>query len=158
MYIEKYWGNYIGGSDDSLTLLGYFMDKGESELTLGEIFKDHGLDKLNWDFTTSDELGFIDSEGLEYDFYYAIDLVTDLAALILECSVNESFTPAELMGDEDDISIRLILSDDEKKELNDALKNFVNNPMDYDIQEMMDEEELREMATEIEELRKDLFE
>ena len=21
MYIEKYWGNYIGGTDDSLTLL-----------------------------------------------------------------------------------------------------------------------------------------
>ena len=34
MYIEKYWGNYIGGTDDSLTLLDYFMYKGKRELTL----------------------------------------------------------------------------------------------------------------------------
>jgi len=30
MYIEKYWGNYIGGTDDSLTLLDYVMDKQKS--------------------------------------------------------------------------------------------------------------------------------
>ena len=46
MYIEKYWGNYIGGTDDSLTLLDYFMDKGKRELSLGEIFADTGLDKI----------------------------------------------------------------------------------------------------------------
>lgn len=25
MYIEKYWGNYIGDTDDSLTLLDYLL-------------------------------------------------------------------------------------------------------------------------------------
>lgn len=29
MYIEKYWENYIGGSDDSLTLLEYLEGKDE---------------------------------------------------------------------------------------------------------------------------------
>ena len=63
MYIEKYWGNYIGGTDDSLTLLDYFIHKQKAEIPLSEIFEDTGLDKLNWDFSTSPNLGYIDSEG-----------------------------------------------------------------------------------------------
>ena len=38
MYIEKYWGNYIGGTDDSLTLLDYLIGKQKKEVTLKEIF------------------------------------------------------------------------------------------------------------------------
>ena len=34
MYIEKYWGDYIGGTDDSLTLLEYLINKQKDELTL----------------------------------------------------------------------------------------------------------------------------
>ena len=43
MYIEKYWGNYIGGTDDSLTLLEYLADKQKAEIPLSEIFEDTGL-------------------------------------------------------------------------------------------------------------------
>ncbi|MCM1236974.1 MAG: imm68 putative immunity domain-containing protein [Ruminococcus flavefaciens] len=38
MYIEKYWGNYIGGTDDSLTLLEYLSGKQKNEIALSEIF------------------------------------------------------------------------------------------------------------------------
>ena len=31
MYIEKYWYNYIGGTDDSLTLINYLYDKGKEK-------------------------------------------------------------------------------------------------------------------------------
>ena len=27
MYIEKYWGNFIGGSDDSLNLVAFLADQ-----------------------------------------------------------------------------------------------------------------------------------
>lgn len=27
MYIKKYWGNYIGGTDDSLTFVAYLAEK-----------------------------------------------------------------------------------------------------------------------------------
>lgn len=47
MYIEKYWGDYIGGTDDSLTLLDYFISKQKDEFTLGEIISETGLDKLS---------------------------------------------------------------------------------------------------------------
>ena len=48
MYIKKYWYNYIGGTDDSLTLVDYLYDKGKTEIPLSEIFNDTGLSKLNW--------------------------------------------------------------------------------------------------------------
>ena len=47
MYIEKFWGNYIGGSDDSLNLLEYLADKDKAEISLAEIFADLGLDSLD---------------------------------------------------------------------------------------------------------------
>ena len=56
MYIaDKYWNNYIGDSDDSLTLVEYLADKQKKEISLGEIFSDIGLDRLNGDFCRSDE-------------------------------------------------------------------------------------------------------
>lgn len=59
MYIEKYWGNYIGGTDDSLTLLQYLMETRQNEISLHKIFADTGLDQLNWDFRKTDPvLGF----------------------------------------------------------------------------------------------------
>ncbi len=72
MYIEKYWYNYIGGTDDSLTLVDYLYHTGKVELPLSEIFSDTGLGKLNWDFHTSPNLEYTDSEGGCYKFYYAI--------------------------------------------------------------------------------------
>ena len=36
MYIEKYWYHYIGGTDDSLTLVDYLCDKGQAEISLRE--------------------------------------------------------------------------------------------------------------------------
>ena len=73
MYIKKYWYNYIGGTDDSLTLVDYLYDKGKTEIPLSEIFNDTGLSKLNWNFHISPNLEYIDSEGQCHEFYYAID-------------------------------------------------------------------------------------
>lgn len=44
MYIEeKYWKNYIGDTDDRITLLMYLADKQKEVITVGEIFSDIGL-------------------------------------------------------------------------------------------------------------------
>ena len=50
MYIGKYWGNFIGGSDDSLNLVAFLEDQKKEEIPLSEIFAKIGLDKQNWDF------------------------------------------------------------------------------------------------------------
>ena len=67
----------------------YLYNKNKTQLTLSEIFADTGLDKLNWDFRTSQNLEYTDSAGRVHDFYYAVNVVTDLAALILESRKNK---------------------------------------------------------------------
>ena len=156
MYIEKYWGNYIGGTDNSLTLLDYLMDKQKAEISLSEIFADTGLDQLNWDFHVSPNLGYTDSEGMEHDFYYAIDLMTDLAALLLECSLNGSVSLGELLEDENKKTVRITFSAEEKNAMNKALTHFVKEPLTYDLHEMVPDEDMLEMAEECENLRKEL--
>ena len=89
MYIKKYWGNFIGGSDDSLNLVAFLEDQKKEEIPLSEIFAKIGLDKQNWDFRqTVEYLEFTHSDGVEMDFHFAIDVVTDLAAILLEGSVS----------------------------------------------------------------------
>ena len=39
MYIKKYWGNFIGGSDDSLNLVAFLEDQKKEEIPLSEIFR-----------------------------------------------------------------------------------------------------------------------
>ncbi len=158
MHIEKYWGNYIGGTDDSLTLLDYLIDKQKTEIALSEIFEDTGLDKLNWDFCASPNLGYTDSEGEEHDFYYAVNLITDLAALMLECSVNGSVPLGILLDDESENTVRITFTEEEKILINKALSHFVKEPLSYDLHEMVPDEDMQEMAQDCENLRKELCE
>ena len=157
MYIEKYWGNYIGGTDDSLTLVEYLEDKQKAEISLSEIFADTGLGKLNGDFRkTEPELAYIDSEGREYPFFYAIDLVTDLAALMLECKVNGGVSLAQLSEDEEGLVVSILSTPEEKAVIHKALADFAENPLAYDLREMVPDEDMREMAQECEKLRGEL--
>lgn len=155
MYIDKYWGNFIGDTEDSFNLLTYLTDmKQKKEISLREIFEDTGLDKLNWDFHTSSDHEYVDDEGLSVNFIYAIDLVVDLAALMLECSVNGSVSMEELDADGDDICITF--TEEEKNAMNKALAEFVKDPLSYDLHEMCPDEDMLEMAQVVEELRQEL--
>ena len=42
--------------------------------------------------------------------------------------------------------------------MNKALADFAQNPLEYDLTEMMDNEEIQEMARDVEALRKELYE
>jgi len=74
-------------------------------------------------------LEFTHSDGVEMDFHFAIDVVTDLAAILLECSVSRITATAE-----------------EHDAMNKALADFAQNPLEYDLSEMMDEDGIQEMA------------
>ena len=159
MYIEKYWGNYIGGTDDSLTLLDYLTDKQQSEIPLSEIFADTGLYKQDWDFRKTIEwLEYTDQDGISQEFYYAIDLVTDLAALLLECAVNGGVSLGELLDNDNTNTIRITFTEEEKNAMNKALTDFVQNPLEYDLHEMVPDEDMQAMAQDCENLRKELCE
>ena len=160
MYIKKYWGNFIGGSDDSLNLVAFLEDQKKEEIPLSEIFTKIGLDKQNWDFRqTVEYLEFTHSSGVEKDFHFAIDVVTDLAAILLECSVSGSVNLQDL--DEYNTPsrrIRITATPEEHDAMNKALADFAQNPLEYDLSEMMDDEEIQEMARDVEALRKELYE
>ncbi len=160
MYIKKYWGNFIGGSDDSLNLVAFLEDQKKEEIPLSEIFAKIGLDKQNWDFRqTVEYLEFTHSDGVEMDFHFAIDVVTDLAAILLECSVSGSVNLQDL--DEYNTParrIRITATPEEHEAMDKALADFVHAPLEYDISEMMDNEEIQEMARDVEALRKELYE
>ena len=160
MYIKKYWGNFIGGSDDSLNLVAFLEDQKKKEISLSEIFAKIGLDKQNWDFhQTVEYLEFTHSNGVEIDFHFAIDVVTDLAAILLECSVSGSVNLQDL--DEYNTParrIRITATPEEHDAMNKSLADFVHAPLEYDISEMMGEDEITDMAYQVEILRKELYE
>ncbi|MCM1373743.1 MAG: imm68 putative immunity domain-containing protein [Muribaculum sp.] len=159
MYIEKYWYNYIGGTDDSLTLVDYLYEKGKTELSLNEIFLDTGLDKLNWSFRTSPDLEYTDSEGGCHEFYYAIDLITDLAALILESKKSGGFNLRDLFDEESrDLFVKITTTPEEDQAMNRALADFFATPLEYDLHEMVGDDDMQEMARDCENLRKELYE
>ena len=160
MYIDKYWGDFIGGSDDSLNLAAFLEDQKKEEIPLSEIFSKIGLDKQNWDFRqTVEYLEFTHSDGVEMDFHFAIDVVTDLAAILLECSVSGSVNLQDL--DEYNTParrIRITATPEEHEAMDKALADFAQSPLTYDLHEMMDDEEIQEMAHHVEALRKELYE
>jgi hypothetical protein len=159
MYISKYWGEFIGGSDDSLSLIEFLEDLNKEEITLKEIFTGIGLDRQNMDFRqTVENLGFTNSIGLEIDFHYAIDIVTDLAAILLECRITGHLNLRELYNNEDTQNrcIQVIATEKEYTAIKDALEDFVKNPKSYDLYEMIGDD-IIEMAEIVKELRKELL-
>ena len=160
MYIKKYWGNFIGGSDDSLNLVAFLEDQKKEEIPLSEIFAKIGLDKQNWNFRqTVEYLEFTHSDGVEMDFHFAIDVVTDLAAILLECSVSGSVNLQDLDEYNTPIRrIRITATPEEHEAMDKALADFAQSPLTYDLHEMMDDEEIQEMAHHVEALRKELYE
>lgn len=168
MYIaDKYWNNYIGDTDDSLTLVEYLAAKHKETISLQEIFSDIGFKQLNGNFRQHDEpltgtLGNADSENAETDveFYYAIDLITDLAAILLECKVNGSVNLCELSGFDLDTPtpvVCLTSTQNEDEIIKNALTDFVSAPLTYDLSEMCPKEDMLEMVEICKNLLKELY-
>ena len=156
MSIEKYWGDYLGGTDDSLTLLDYLLDKQKSTLSLEEIFQDTGLKHLKGNFCTSPKLHYTDTKGLTYNFYYAIDLIGDLALLMLESTRKGTIALGELIDNQTKDTLCLTFTESERLMMIDALAHFAKCPTLYDIHEMLSDEELQEMAEVYESIRQAL--
>lgn len=157
MYIEKYWDNYVGGSDDSLTLLEYLEAKETKQITVKKIFEETGLNNLS-SFRNTDYPLEVTIDGFEAEIHYAITLITDLATLLLECKVNGSVNISDLLDDDMDCVISITATEQEHELINKALMDFVAEPQEYDLCEMVGDEEIVEMAQVCEEIRKELYE
>ena len=96
--------------------------------------------------------------GIYLDFTFAIDILTDLAAILLECKVNSSVDLHDLEPyDTDSRKINIIATPDDYELLNKALSDFSKNPLEYDLSELVPEEDMMEMAEICEDLRQELL-
>lgn len=157
--MDRYWGHYIGDTDDSLTLLAYLAGKGKAEISLREIFGDFGAGTLRSGFrNTNPPLVYENADGWEMDIHMAIDLVSDLAALLLECRENGNVNLLELDDtlDMDNGRVCITAGPEDTALLCHILDDFAANPLAYDIAELMELEDLEEMAAIVGELRTDL--
>lgn len=156
MYIEKYWENYVGGSDDSLTLLEYLEGKEKKKITVEEIFEETGLNNLS-SFRNTDCPLELPINGFAAEIHYAITLITDLAAFMLECKVNGSVNISDLLDDDMDCVISITATEREHELINKALMDFKAEPQAYDLCEMVGDEEIVEMSQVCEEIRRELY-
>lgn len=162
MYIDSYWGDYIGGSDDSLTLTYYLAQKGQQLLPLSEIFADFGAKTIfEAPRTTTPPLSYTGPDGGMMALDYVIDLAGDLAALLLECRQNGSVDLAELDDtlelEEGAGRISILPSPAEYEQLGRILADFAAAPEAYDIAEMLSPDELDEMAEVFGQLHRELY-
>ncbi|MGI6153281.1 MAG: imm68 putative immunity domain-containing protein [Christensenellaceae bacterium] len=154
MYIEKWWGEYIGGTDDTYTLLDYFSKDKNTDYTLAGVLKDFGIaerQECESVRQTKDIRYFDDDGGRHHDIDIAIDFIMDLSAILLECLVAGSVMLSKLGADsEKEITIRAGCQ--EMDMLLGILTDFAENPLQYDLAEMCPEEDMHEMAGQIREL------
>ena len=160
MYIENnYWNNYIGDTDDSLNLIAFLEDQSSDEIEFSKILQSLGINRRDGDFRRpTSPLGFTNSIGIYLDFHFAIDIITDLAAILLECKVNGSVDLHDLEPyDTDSRKINIIATPDDYELLNKSLSDFSKNPLEYDLSELVPEEDMRDMAEICENLRQELL-
>ena len=162
MYIEKFWGDLIGGSDDSLTLTAYLAQKHKKQITLEEIFSDFGAETLFGDYrNTVPPLAYVNPEGWEMALGCAINLVSDLAALLLESEKSGFIDLTELDDTLDieppDAKLQIVATPREAQQIDAILADFAASPEVFDISEFVDEETLQELASQCEALRGELF-
>ena len=86
-------------------------------------------------------------------------MVTDLAALILESKKSGGFNIKNLYhGEERDRFIKITTTQEEEQAMNRVLADFCVSPFAYDLHEMVDDEDMLEMAKDCENIRKELCE
>ena len=158
MYIEKWWGSYAGGSDDSFLLLDYFGSRPDSRLSLHRILKDLHLHELLKDNKLSDGDAYFEMrEGYVPHFDMAVDVLIDLSTVLLESLHSGSFAIQDLDKSSKDVRTYFIESNKEDLLLLiDNLEHFIQNTVLYEISELMDEESLSELVNDCTEIKNEL--
>ncbi|WP_138751362.1 imm68 putative immunity domain-containing protein [Paenibacillus sinopodophylli] len=151
MYISKWWGDLIGGSDDSLALIDYLEQLDLTEVTLNQILKDLGFVVLlsEGDLKNGGNIGF-DSKSANGMFRVELDIacgaLIDLSAIVLESlksgyvdlhDLDEARQPRKLYMD---------ASEEDRKLLQDELNKFSRNPLSYDLAKFVPSDDMRELA------------
>ncbi len=150
----KYWNHGFGMQDDSFVLLKYLADKGKAAISVTELFSDLGLDKMQGDFKQTRDL------LKKTNIKYAINIITDLAALLLECKINQTVNLNKLAWRNIKSAVSEICitaTPEEHALINKTLMDFASEPSAYDLSEVYNKNYLQKFALLCKELRKELY-
>ena len=154
LYIDKWWGNYIGSCDDSLLLLDYFGNKKEKNLSLSEILSDLHIDTMLAENSVNQgDAYFSIDESYMPHFDLAIDVIIDLSTILLEYIKNGELSISDFdESSEYTNKIYISVSEKELKLLLSGLKHFIDAPYDYELANYMDENSLKELVNDCQEV------
>ena len=159
MFIEKWWGEYFGGTDDSYTLMDYFNKDAKEEYCLANIFSDFNLDdnKPFDGFRDTEDIRFYNEDGIFHqDIDVAIDFLLDIAAITLESLHSGSVTLKDLDSSNSDKTIIIVAQSNTLNYLIGILRDFTENSSAYDLAEMCGEDDMLEIARQCKEIINEL--
>ncbi|WP_256757657.1 imm68 putative immunity domain-containing protein [Cohnella sp. WQ 127256] len=151
MYISKWWGDLIGGSDDSLALIDYLEQLDLTHVTLYQILMDLGFDVLlsEGDLKNGGQIGF-DRRSASGMFRVEIDIacsaLIDLAAIVLECRKSGYVDLHDLDKSRNPCKLYIDASEEKRNLLRDELNKFTCNPLSYDLAKLVPADDMRELA------------
>lgn len=161
MYIERWWGEYIGGTDDTCTLIAYFVNREfeldiPTEINVKNIFQDFQLNNAREikDLRHTKDIYFIREKGFFQDIGCVINLMMDITAIILECQKNGKVHLTDLAGGimDKNAVISLKVEKEELALLRGILDDFIHHPLSYDLAEFCPEDDMREIAKQCKEI------
>jgi len=157
MHIDRWWGKYVGGSDDSLSLVEYFARRKQSVIRLSEVLDDLHFENRA-ELLTAQARYFLEDGAHHVDFQLAVDVVIDLSAILLESLHSGRVTLAELSGDtrHGDRTFSIQADRESLTALLSALETFIREPGESELAEMVPEEALAEVTQACAEIRGEL--
>jgi hypothetical protein len=161
MYIDKWWGRFIGGTDDALLLGDYLEARVDVPVSLREILESlHLWEPLAGGLTGDADPYFIANTErpepyFEPHFDLVADVVTDLAAIVLECMKNGGVELGDLFGSKAG-RVEITVVPDSFRRLLDGLDAFIAAPAAFGINDFLSEKELAEFVTDCREIRDEL--
>ncbi|MGG3280466.1 imm68 putative immunity domain-containing protein [Paenibacillus solani] len=151
MYISKWWGELIGGSDDSLALIDYLEQLESTNVTLNQILENLGFDVLlsKGDLENGGSIGF-DIKNANGTFRAEIDVacsaLIDLSAIVLESYKSGYVDLHDLDEARQPCKLYIDSSQEKRNLLRDELYKFSRNPLAYELAELVPADDMRELA------------
>jgi hypothetical protein len=151
MYISKWWGDLIGGSDDSLALLDYLEQLELTDVPLDHILKDLGFDIVlsEGDLQSGGTIGF-DMRSANGKFRVELDIacgaLIDLSAIVLESLKSGYVDLHDLDEARQPRKLYIDASEEKRKLLQDELNKFSRHPLSYDLAALVPSDDMRELA------------
>ena len=158
MYIKKWWGEYFGGTDDSCSLMEYFAQDEKTEYSLAGILTDFNVNiqtPFNG-FRATENIQFSVNE-LKCNINMAINLFLDLAVITLE-SLHSGSVPLTDLCEDCENEKQFVITADKNilGYLISILTDFCVNPLEYDLAEMCEDNEMREIVRQCKEVINEL--